>query len=182
MQKKPDLKNLSKPQKEGQKKFGKKVGPRTLYQSLCSHTLLDILPDSDLKLLEELSKNKKDWYPDFFRENPLFRVVTTFPFYILMQTGCQFSQEYRKKTLQHFQKKGFSKLFICLLEAAQTQMVDILLFSSQGCFPDVKKPEKLKPLNQKTSISNKDMLKNLKYFHEMYPVELLTSILNGTLK
>jgi hypothetical protein len=153
--------------------------PRCLYQTLCAHTLSDILPEEDLKILDQIA-NKTKWRPRFFQNKiPLRKTSGKQPLYILMETGANFSEEYQEKTHDHFAQLGLSKTFLQLLKAAQKQMTEPLILSTNGCYAEPRTPPTLKtPIEPKVPI--KSLLKSLEYFHTNYPIELLTNILNHT--
>ena len=151
--------------------------PRCLFQQVCAHTLIDILPKKDLKLLEKYS-GKSKWRPDFFRsKKPLQKTKGPDPIYLLLETGAHFSEEYQNKTTEHFGSLGFSQTFLAVLKAAQTQMVEPLLISTHGCFAEPRTPPKL-PQELLPPENLADFLKDLRHFHHDYPIELLTNILN----
>jgi hypothetical protein len=152
--------------------------PRCLFQQLCAHTLSDILPKKDLKLLKKYS-GKSKCKPDFFRsKKPLQKTEGSNPVYLLLETGAYFSEEYQEKTIAHFQSLGFSKTFLEILKAAQNQMVEPLLLSADGCFAEPRTPPQIQPDLHNNPPSNLTaFLKDLQHFHSNYPVELLTNIL-----
>jgi hypothetical protein len=147
---------------------------RALYQTLCSHTLSEILPTEDINLLDRYASKTNTWYPPFFQEKPLFKTMGNPKIFLLLETGANFSEEYQKKTLEHFKTLGFSKTFLKVLEASQIQMINTLILSPLGCYPDPRKPKTLK------SITNPNPFeKDIEHFHTLYPIELLTTILNS---
>ena len=147
---------------------------RSLYQTLCSHTLSDVLPETDMALLEKYTALNTAWYPAFFSEKPLFKTTSDPCIFLLLETGANFSPQYQKKTLAHFKELGFSPTFLQILSAAQKQMANTLLLSPHGCYPDPRPPTKLKKKEKMTALE-----KDIRHFHDLYPVELLTNILNA---
>lgn len=155
----------------------------TLYPHLAASINLDFLSQEDQDLLARLAAHNREIaekQPEALQE--LFKPrVCQFAAncYQIESVGSHYADHIQAQILNNWRLAGASPNLLAILVAAQVQLMQRLIFSPNGMFPDIKKPAKIGKIGKK-KLKGKEvitLLKSLKISHQHYwPLEQLANI------